>query len=74
MIISKKRFQQEIEKAVKEADEKRWQSERVERVEREAHRRMDMLEERIRIMEKIIESPITIDGVAIKPMSSGRMV
>ena len=69
MIISKKRFQEEIAKAIQEADEKRWQYERVSQIENDVHRRIDLICERLNNVEKILNQPIHInDAVTANPL------
>lgn len=52
MIISKKKFNQEIEKALQKENERRWQYERMEGIERNLNVRIDRMEERMYGLER----------------------
>lgn len=52
MIISRKRFQEEIAKALKEQQEQIWLDNKIRSIDTCAHRRMDELERRIYELER----------------------
>lgn len=55
MIISRKKFNEAIEKAVREAEDRRWQYERMGNIERELNVRMDRISDRMYAIERHLE-------------------
>lgn len=60
MIISKKKYQEDIRKAVEEAvnrvEREQWMNERIQRIERGLDERVDFLQRRIEDLEERIEA------------------
>jgi len=68
MIISKKRFKEEIGKALLEQEERRHVFERIECAERNAHERIERLERRVFELEASVKQPISMECVGL-PMA-----
>ena len=65
MIISRKRFNAEIDKALREQDERRAMHERIEWAERNAHERIDRLERKVYELEAMVKQPISMECVGL---------
>lgn len=72
MIISRKRFNQEVEKAISEESARRYVHERIDHIYQETDRRLRELEKKVNELEKVVNSPIQFEvdevGAAIKPI------
>ena len=62
MIISRKRFQEEIAKAVRQREEEMYLKNRLRNIDNDAHSRMNRIEERLSRLESIANvSEVTVE-------------
>lgn len=70
MIISRKRFQEEIAKAVRQREEEMYLDNRLRNIDNDAHSRMNRIEERLSRLESmsnVSEITVDTDKIAIRP-------
>lgn len=73
MIISRKRFQEEIAKAVRQREEEMYLENRLRNIDNDAHSRMNRIEERLSRLESMSNvSEITVDTnkIDIRPLNN----
>lgn len=72
MIISRKRFQEEIAKAVRQREDELYLQKRLCDIDHDAHSRMNRIEERLSRLESmsnVSEITVDIDKIAVRPMN-----
>ena len=72
MIISRKRFQEEIAKAVRQREEEMYLENRLRNIDSDAHSRMNRIEERLSKLEsmsKVSEITVDTDKITVKPLN-----
>lgn len=72
MIISRKRFQEEIAKAVRQREEEMYLENRLRNIDNDAHSRMNRIEERLSRLESmsnVSEITVDTDKIAVRPMN-----
>ena len=76
MIISRKRFQEEIEKALNQQEEKRYIHERISDMSCRYDLRFNDIERRLRELETKVNSPIsfTVDGDRFNENKNARLL
>ena len=70
MFISKKRFNEEINKALRQEEEKRYIHQRIDETGRYAHERIDRLERMVYELESIVKAPLVTEGVALQEVEA----
>lgn len=73
MIISRKRFQEEIAKAVRQREEEMYLENRLRNIDSDAHSRMNRIEERLSRLESmsnVSEITVDTDKIAIRPLNN----
>lgn len=72
MIISRKRFQEEIAKAVRQREEEMYLDNRLRNIDNDAHSRMNRIEERLSRLESmsnVSEITVDTDKITVRPMN-----
>ena len=72
MIISRKRFQEEIAKAVRQREEEMYLDNRLRNIDNDAHSRMNRIEERLSRLESmsnVREITVDTDKITVKPLN-----
>lgn len=72
MIISRKRFQEEIAKAVRQREEEMYLENRLRNIDNDAHSRMNRIEERLSRLESmsnVSEITVDTDKINVRPLN-----